>query len=222
MNFFYRHAEITIKRLKSSYPAILITGARQTGKTTLLKKVTEPEKISYITFDDPMEESSAKTDPKTFMELHPAPYTFDEVQYVPDLFRYLKIEIDKNRHNGMFFLTGSQQFTLMEKTTETLSGRIGIIQLYPFSAREIRKDLFNENFIPKDFSIESRMTVRFPIKSGMTVHFGAITSPTPYSKILSSPAQLPDTHNTGARSSGCGRSGRWRPSRGGRRGSGRR
>lgn len=155
MDFFNRHVEITIKRLTHSYPAVLITGARQTGKTTLLKKVTESKEIPYITFDDPMEENSAKTDSKTFMEFHSAPYTFDEVQYVPDLFRYLKIEIDKNRHNGMFFLTGSQQFTLMEKATETLSGRIGIVQLYPLSAREIRSDSFLENFIPsKEYILE--------------------------------------------------------------------
>ncbi len=155
MNYFNRHAEQTIKRLSKSYPAILVTGARQTGKTTLLRKITDARKIPYITFDDPMEEASAKTDPKTFMELHHSPCMFDEVQYVPDLFRYLKIEIDKNRHNEMFFLTGSQQFALMEKATESLSGRIGIVQLYPLSAREIRGDKFRDNFIPtKDYILE--------------------------------------------------------------------
>lgn len=155
MDFIYRHAEDAIKRLSDSYPAILVTGARQTGKTTLLQKITDARKIPYITFDDPMEEASAKNDPKTFIELHSSPYMFDEVQYVSDLFRYLKIEIDKNRHSGMFFLTGSQQFSLMEKATESLSGRIGIIQLYPLSAREIRGDNFSGNFIPtKDFILE--------------------------------------------------------------------
>ncbi len=148
MDFLNRHAESTLKRLAKSYPAVLITGARQTGKTTLLKKTIDSTKIPYTTFDDPMEENSAKSDPKTFIELHSNPYIFDEVQYVPELFRYLKIEIDKNRQSGMFFLTGSQQFTLMQKATESLSGRIGIIQLYPLSAREIRKDKFKENFIP--------------------------------------------------------------------------
>ena len=164
MKFFYRHAESTIKRLSDAYPAVLITGARQTGKTTLLKKITDLKQILYISFDDPMEEVSAKADPKTFMELHPSPYTFDEVQYVPDLFRYLKIEIDKNRHNGMFFLTGSQQSSLMEKATETLSGRIGIVQLYPLSAREIRKDSFSNNFIPSKEYIFERKNALSQIK----------------------------------------------------------
>lgn len=155
MTFFSRHAENTIKRLADSYPAVLVTGARQTGKTTLLKKMTDSASVPYITFDDPMEESSAKTDPKTFIELHGEPCMFDEVQYVPDLFRYLKIEIDKNRHNGMYFLTGSQQFALMEKATESLSGRVGIVQLYPLSAREIRNDTFSKNFLPsKEYILE--------------------------------------------------------------------
>ncbi|MBO5287844.1 MAG: ATP-binding protein [Spirochaetales bacterium] len=152
MKFIKRHAEKTIERLSSSYPAVLITGARQTGKTTLLKKITDSQNIQYLTFDDPIEEQSAKNDPKSFLEFHPYPFMFDEIQYIPDLFRYLKIQIDQNRQNGMYFLTGSQQFKLMETASESLSGRIGIVQLYPLSAREIREDENSESFIPtKDF-----------------------------------------------------------------------
>lgn len=152
MKFIKRHAEKTIERLSSSYPAVLITGARQTGKTTLLKKITDSQNIQYLTFDDPIEEQSAKNDPKSFLDFHPYPFMFDEIQYIPDLFRYLKIQIDQNRHNGMYFLTGSQQFKLMETASESLSGRIGIVQLYPLSAREIREDENSESFIPtKDF-----------------------------------------------------------------------
>ena len=106
MTFFERHAEKTLVRLESSFPAVLVTGARQTGKTSLLKKITAAKSVRSTTFDDIAEERSARTDPKTFLELHPSPYMFDEVQYVPDFFRYLKIEIDKNRRNGMFYLTG--------------------------------------------------------------------------------------------------------------------
>ena len=148
MAFITRHAEKTLVRLSESFPAVLVTGARQTGKTTLLKKITEAKSVKSTTFDDIAEEQFATSDPKTFLELHPAPYMFDEVQYVPELFRELKIEIDKDRHNGMYYLTGSQQFKLMEKATESLSGRIGIIQLYPLSLREIQADDFSENFVP--------------------------------------------------------------------------
>ena len=80
---------------------------------------------------------------------------FDEIQYVQELFRYLKIEIDENRTNGMYYLTGSQQFHLMESATESLSGRIGIVQLYPFSERELLGDSFTEPFIPtKEYLLE--------------------------------------------------------------------
>ena len=156
MDFINRHAKKTIERMANSYPAVLVTGARQTGKTTLLQKSIESKNIQYLTFDDPMEEASAKSDPKSFLEFHPYPYMFDEIQYFPDLFRYLKIQIDKNRHNGMYFLTGSQQFKLMETASESLSGRIGIVELYPLSAREIRGEEFSENFIPSKEFILSR------------------------------------------------------------------
>lgn len=156
MDFINRHAENTIKRLAASYPAVLVTGARQTGKTTLLRNVTDLKSVPYMSFDDPLEERSAKADPKSFVELHPSPYVFDEIQYVPDLFRHLKIEIDQDRHNGMFFLTGSQQFALMRKATESLSGRVGIVQLYPLSAREIRREEFAEHFIPTKAFILNR------------------------------------------------------------------
>lgn len=80
---------------------------------------------------------------------------FNEIQYVQKLFRYLKIEIDKNRTNGMYYLTGSQQFRLMESATEILSDRIGIVQLYPFSERELLGDSFTEPFIPtKEYLLE--------------------------------------------------------------------
>lgn len=161
MKFIKRHIEKTIERLSSSYPAVLITGARQTGKTTLLKKITDSQNIQYLTFDDPIEEQSAKNDPKSFLEFHPYPFMFDEIQYIPDLFRYLKIQIDQNRQNGMYFLTGSQQFKLMETASESLSGRIGIVQLYPLSAREIREDENSESFIPtKDFILARNSSLK--------------------------------------------------------------
>ncbi len=152
MDFINRHAEKTLKRFASSFPSVLVTGARQTGKTTLLKKITEKKSVPSTTFDDISEEEFAKTDPTAFLEFHQSPYMFDEIQYVPELFRYLKVQIDKDRHNGMYFLTGSQQFKLMEKATESLSGRIGIVQLYSLSAREIRGDDFSDSFLPaKDY-----------------------------------------------------------------------
>ena len=113
MDFINRHAEKTLKRFASSFPAVLVTGARQTGKTTLLKKITEEKSVPSTTFDDISEEEFAKTDPIAFLEFHPSPYMFDEIQYVPELFRYLKIKIDQDRHNGMYsFDAKDGQFTM--------------------------------------------------------------------------------------------------------------
>ena len=160
MDFIIRHAQKTLERLSNSFPAVLVTGSRQTGKTTLLKKITDEKSVPFLTFDDPLEEQSAKTDPSSFMDFHPFPYMFDEVQYVPDLFRYLKIEIDKNRHNGMFYLTGSQQLSLMKNASESLSGRIGLLELYPLSEREKRGETFDKPFIPtKDYVLERNKTL---------------------------------------------------------------
>lgn len=169
MKSIIRHAEKTIERLATEYPAVLLIGARQTGKTTLLKKITEQKSVPYLSFDDPAEELSAKTDAKTFIEFHPSPFMFDEIQYVPELFRYLKIEIDKNRTNGMYFLTGSQQFHLMEATAESLAGRIGIVQLYPFSERELRGDNFLEPFIPTKEYLLSRNAALLKAKTKFSV-----------------------------------------------------
>ena len=152
MFFIRRHAEKTLERFAKEFPSVLITGARQTGKTTLLKNYTDSKNIKAVTFDDPTEEFSAKQDPKSYVEFHSSPYMFDEVQYVADFFRYIKIQIDSNRKNGMYFFTGSQQLSLIQNASESLAGRVGILQMYPLSQREIRGDLFDEPFVPsKDY-----------------------------------------------------------------------
>ena len=104
MNLIERHASKTLKKFAGEFPAVLITGARQTGKTTILKSYTDEQGIDSLTFDDPQEELSAKTDPKAFMEFHKSPYMFDEIQYVPDLFRYIKMSIDIEVHPNYWTL----------------------------------------------------------------------------------------------------------------------
>lgn len=163
--FIIRHAEKSINELAKQFPSVLVTGARQTGKTTLLKSICEKKKIGSLSFDDPTEESSATNDPKAFLEFHKSPFMFDEVQYVPQLFRYIKMEIDNDRHNGMYFLTGSQQLKLMQSATESLSGRVGIIALYPLSAREIRGDSFDVPFVPTKKYLRERTKSLSDLKS---------------------------------------------------------
>jgi predicted AAA+ superfamily ATPase len=158
-----RHTEKALFELYNSFPVVLITGPRQVGKTTLLQNSRKTGKIPYLTFDDITETNAAKSDPKTFLSLHPPPVVFDEIQYVPELFPYIKIEADKNKKKGMYFLTGSQQFHLMKNVSESLAGRIGILQLMGLSMREIAENKFNKPFLPTQdyFSLRMKNVSRY-------------------------------------------------------------
>lgn len=122
-------------------------GPRQVGKTTLLLSL-KPDNMEYITLDDEVLREQAKSDPKLFLEEHPAPLLIDEVQYAPNLFSYIKINVDKENKNGMYWLTGSQQFHLMKNVRESLAGRVGIINLNSFMYSEIVKNEKKELFDP--------------------------------------------------------------------------
>lgn len=139
MNYISRTMENVVERLTKEYPALLITGPRQVGKTTMLMKLMEEEgrNRAYITLDDLNERNIAKTDPAMFFQLHPPPILIDEVQYAPELFIYIKIHIDKNHNAGDFWLTGSQLFKLMEGVQESLAGRVALLHMSPLSQEEI-------------------------------------------------------------------------------------
>jgi uncharacterized protein len=127
-----------LNKVVKSRPVVLLTGARQTGKTSILKK--EFPNSNYITFDHLHQMESAKTNPSEFLEQQNGQTIFDEIQYVPELFRHLKIKVDENRDlYGKWILTGSQQFSLMENVNESLAGRISILELETLSAHELRQ-----------------------------------------------------------------------------------
>jgi predicted AAA+ superfamily ATPase len=130
------------------FSAVLITGARQVGKTTLLKHIKSG--IPYLTLDDPILLQSALEEAGSFFKNTPPPLIVDEIQYAPNLFSYIKMNADESGKKGQFFLTGSQQFKMMKNVSESLAGRIGIINLLGLSLREIRSDTFNEVFIPTE------------------------------------------------------------------------
>ena len=130
------------------FKAILITGARQVGKTTMLKNIKSD--INYITLDDMLLNQKAIEDPSLFLKSNKPPIIIDEIQYAPDLLRYIKIEIDNSEKKAMFYLTGSQQFHLMKNVSVSLAGRIGILNLLGLSLREIKEIEFNDEFIPTD------------------------------------------------------------------------
>lgn len=125
------------------FPAVLITGPRQAGKTTFL--LHEAGKMAdYISFDDPLERNFAITDPNGFLDrFEDKAVILDEIQYVPEILPYLKMRIDKDRKKkGKWILTGSQQFHLMKNISESLAGRIAILELLPFSILENKKERF--------------------------------------------------------------------------------
>jgi predicted AAA+ superfamily ATPase len=152
----WRHAEKALYELTLSFPLILVTGPRQIGKTTLLQNFRKTGRMPYVSFDDTAETSAAKADPKTFLSLHQSPVVFDEIQYVPELFPYLKMAADRNRKKGMYFLTGSQHFHLMKNVSESLAGRVGILQLMGLSMRETGGDKFDRSFIPTEEYLTER------------------------------------------------------------------
>lgn len=140
MLFKPRRIKKTLENALKLFPVIVLTGARQTGKSTLLQ--TELPLYRYITFDDPLERSFALDDPRGFLAQFndDKGVILDEIQYVPELFQYLKMEVDTNRIPGRWILTGSQQFHLMKSVSESLAGRSVLLDLTPFSFSELNED----------------------------------------------------------------------------------
>ncbi len=120
------------------FPALVLTGARQTGKTTLLRHLFPEHR--YVSLDRPATAEQAELDPEAFFAAHPAPLIIDEIQYAPALFRFLKIKIDEKRElKGQFLMTGSQKFTLMKGVSESLAGRVALIELEGLSCLELKE-----------------------------------------------------------------------------------
>lgn len=139
MKEFSRDLADKIKELNKEYSCILLTGARQVGKTTLFKMLmTEThEEREVVTLDDLEDRKLAQNDPALFLQLHEVPVLIDEVQYAPQLFSYIKIAIDKGVEPGAYWLTGSQSFRLMDLAQESLAGRVALLRLPALSQHEI-------------------------------------------------------------------------------------
>lgn len=154
-----RTIEKSLNFLINKCPVIMITGARQVGKTTLLNHLVETssQKINYISLDNILLRAQAVEDPELFLRTYEAPLIIDEFQYAPNLLSYIKIKVDEARKNEMFgngesvgtryYLTGSQVFETMKSVSESLAGRVGILDLYGFSTRELN-NMDEEIFIP--------------------------------------------------------------------------
>ena len=132
-----RHIESLLLRRAATRPVVVLTGARQTGKTSLMRRLFPNH--AYVTLDLPSEAEQAERDPESFLARHPPPLVVDEVQYAPGLFRHLKVAVDRDRASaGAFLLTGSQPFGLMRSVSDSLAGRAEIIELEPLSFAEAK------------------------------------------------------------------------------------
>lgn len=148
--YIHRTLEAEFLKMSTFFKAVLVTGARQVGKTTMLKHLSENR--TYVSLDDVDTLTLAKEDPKLFFMRYKPPIIIDEIQKAPELFPYIKILCDESEDSGLFWLTGSEQFSMMKNVTESLAGRIGIMTLYPLSISEINNVRLDA---PLDFSLDN-------------------------------------------------------------------
>ena len=140
MVYIHRTLEQKIMDISRDYSCLLLTGPRQVGKTTMLEHLMEGSGRQKVTLDDVENRRLAQSDPALFLEMHPAPVLIDEVQYAPQLFSYIKINVDNGAAPGSYWLTGSQAFQLMELAQESLAGRTAIVHMSALSQSELYGD----------------------------------------------------------------------------------
>ena len=166
MAYIKRAAEDTIAQLSEMFPVLLVTGPRQVGKTTLLQKLAEMQKSKglmrkYVTLDDPDVRYLAKHDPALFLQRYSPPVLIDEIQYATELLPYIKMSVDRSKKKGDFWITGSQVFRLMNNVSESLAGRVGIVNLLGLSDAEIYQEP-SEPFQTDPTYLMNRLSVRTP------------------------------------------------------------
>lgn len=147
--YISRKIETTVRRISKTFPALMLTGPRQSGKTTMLNCLSEDGR-RYVSLDDPGDRLFAKTEPSAFLERYSPPVIIDEIQYAPEILPYIKIHVDKHKRNGDFWLTGSQMFHMMKNVSESLAGRVGVVNLFGLSNSEITGTLFDSFTTDKD------------------------------------------------------------------------
>ena len=137
MTYIKRDMESVFLQTSEQFKVVLVTGPRQVGKTTMLEKLMAGTSRKYVSLDNMADRNLAKTDPKAFIETYKPPVFIDEVQYAPELFSYIKMQVDTRKQNGDYWLSGSQVFELMRGVNESLAGRVGLLDLFSLSQNEI-------------------------------------------------------------------------------------
>ena len=151
--YYHRHIEPVVERLAKRKSVVVLTGARQVGKSTMLKEIYRD--ISYVTLNRPLIRESAKETPSLFFEENKPPVIVDEIQKAAELFEYIKDIVDESKAKGQFYLTGSQSMTLMKNVSDSLAGRAGIIKLLGISIRELTGSRYREPFLPVSERMEA-------------------------------------------------------------------
>ena len=152
----------TILSASETFKVVLLTGPRQVGKTTILQELQKDNR-SYVSLDAIDTRLSAKEDPQGFIDRLKLPVLIDEVQYAPELFPYIKMKVDELKRNGLFWLTGSQQFSMMKNVSESLAGRVAIINMQGISLAEDEKRPDTPPFITDIESLKNRQEIAKPI-----------------------------------------------------------
>ena len=153
--FFQRHIKNAFLDRAKWNGAVIVTGARQVGKTFLIENLMP--NIPKVELDDKLTLEMAKNSTSQFIELNPPPVFIDEVQYAPEIFHYIKMNVDKSKQKGQYFLSGSQPFRLMQNVSESLAGRAGVLTLYGLSLREINRETWDNPFLPtKEYLLERK------------------------------------------------------------------
>ena len=137
MNYIHRSLERKFMKMCDVFKVVMVTGARQVGKTTMLRHLAEDTGRTFVTMDDADLRDLAARDPKLFFQMYKPPILIDEAQKAPQIFEQIKIICDQSDERGKFWLTGSQSRKLMKQAGDTLAGRIGILRMYSLSDKEI-------------------------------------------------------------------------------------
>ena len=152
MPYIQRSLERKFLKMSSAFKAVMVTGARQVGKSTMLKHLAQDTGRVYVSMDDADVRELANRDPKLFFQMYQPPLLIDEAQKAPALFEQIKILCDESDERGRFWLTGSQSKKLMKQAGDSLAGRIGILKMYSLSEKELEG---RPNDIPEDYSLSS-------------------------------------------------------------------
>jgi len=156
--YIKRQMENIVLQSSNTFPALLLTGPRQSGKSTLLRHLAETSR-TYVTLEDPAIRDLANRSPDLFFQIYKPPLILDEVQYAPQLFPYIKMIIDERNENGLFWMTGSQLFEMMRNVQESLAGRVSLLNLYGFSQAEKENRMVSAFPPPIEELIKAKTTV---------------------------------------------------------------